>query len=375
MSFIRSATLASCTALALASNISAADVVGLGLDAEYFTNTDLSGSPVVSRIDPAIDFAWNNFANGTWDHTNPFGPAPEYTWDQTDLIHFNYFSAQWTGKIKAPVNGPVTFYITADDRVDLQIDGQTLASYWDWDNYPTTTRSGSITLAASEKYDIAIKYAQALSTAKVKLEWEAPGLPRQVVPTAFLYSKTQEVIVGEGLSASYYTNTNLSGTPVVTRVDAQVSFAWNNFANGTWDHTNPFGPAPEYTWDQTDLIRFNYFSAKWEGQIQPVVSGPTTFTVTNDDDVELIINGQTLIKKWNTEGIRPYAGYPTTSRSAIVELLAGRKYDIVVKYAQYLGSAKVKLEWSAPGLAKEIVPQSALFSIDQVNASSFSASN
>ena len=39
---------------------------GPGLKAEYFVNTDFSGKPVLTRIDPQIQFDWNAAA-----------PAPE----------------------------------------------------------------------------------------------------------------------------------------------------------------------------------------------------------------------------------------------------------------------------------------------------------
>jgi len=35
-----------------------------GLNAEYFSNVSLSGTPVLKRVDAGVDFEWNNVSSG-----------------------------------------------------------------------------------------------------------------------------------------------------------------------------------------------------------------------------------------------------------------------------------------------------------------------
>jgi beta-glucosidase len=63
-----------------------------GLKAEYFPNTDLSGKPVLTRIDPAIQFDWNAAA-----------PAKG--------VPMKAFAVRWTGTLTPPGPGNYTFNV------------------------------------------------------------------------------------------------------------------------------------------------------------------------------------------------------------------------------------------------------------------------
>ncbi|MGH9378209.1 MAG: glycoside hydrolase family 3 C-terminal domain-containing protein [Terriglobia bacterium] len=63
-----------------------------GLKAEYFPNADLSGTPVLVRTDPEIQFDWNAAA-----------PAPG--------IPMRAFSVRWTGALTPPGPGDYTFVV------------------------------------------------------------------------------------------------------------------------------------------------------------------------------------------------------------------------------------------------------------------------
>jgi hypothetical protein len=73
-----------------------------GLDALYFDNQWLQGSPVTSRVDPVLDFNWG------------LGLVTAYGRD--------YVSARWTGKVLAPVSEVFTFFVYADNAVRMWID-------------------------------------------------------------------------------------------------------------------------------------------------------------------------------------------------------------------------------------------------------------
>src|SRR5262249_44351780 len=138
---------------------------------------------------------------------------------------------------------------------------------------------------------------------------------------------------GIGLVGTYYDNPDFTGTAVKRR-DPTVQFNW-----GTGS------PAPG--------IGAETFSVRWRGQVQALVTGTHTFYLRSDGGARLWINGQLLIDNW-TE-------HPAVEDSATVALTAGQKYPLRLDYYDGLGAALVQLSWSAPGLAKQVVPTSALF--------------
>jgi len=116
-----------------------------GLQAEYFTSNDLSGTPAVSRVDNQVDFDWD------------IDRIPVSTNQQG-------FSARWTGQVRPQINGDYVFKIRGDGGLRLIVNGQTLV-----DNFssptrppvgygPTVSYSGKITLQAGQTYSVEIDY-------------------------------------------------------------------------------------------------------------------------------------------------------------------------------------------------------------------------
>ncbi|PYC66368.1 glycosyl hydrolase [Streptomyces tateyamensis] len=127
---------------------------------------------------------------------------------------------------------------------------------------------------------------------------------------------------GAGLTASYYNNTSLSGTPVVTRNESTVDNVWGGAS-----------PAPG--------VNATNWSAKWTGTLQPPATGTYQLSLTSDDGSRVYVNGQQIINNWYNQG--------STTRTGSVSLTAGQPVSIEVDYYNAAGASNATLGWTIPG--------------------------
>ena len=133
---------------------------------------------------------------------------------------------------------------------------------------------------------------------------------------------------GVGLLGTYFNNVNFTGTSL-TRLDPTVAFDWG-------------------TGSPITGIAADTFSVRWAGQVRAKVTGTHTFYTTSDDGVRLFVNGQAVINNWTD--------HSPTENSGTIALTAGQRYDIRMEMYENGGGAVAQLRWSAPGVAKEVVP-------------------
>jgi hypothetical protein len=132
---------------------------GGGLKAEYFNNQDLSGTPVVTRTDPQIDFNWGG---GATPGTN----SPDVK------VNVDGFSARWTGELTVDLTDTYVFTVTANNGFRLWLDGRLIIDYWD--NGTTDTRqSEPIPLTAEQTYTLRMDYYEGTGTAQAQLFWQS----------------------------------------------------------------------------------------------------------------------------------------------------------------------------------------------------------
>jgi mannan endo-1,4-beta-mannosidase len=119
------------------------------------------------RDDAVIDFQWG------------LGEAPD------ERLTPQYWSARWTGKLLVPQTDDYTFYLDhLDDAGRLWIDGQLLIDSW-LVQAPQSHPSPPMRLEAG-LHDIKIEYHQAMALAgSIQVAWEAPSLPKEVIPACF----------------------------------------------------------------------------------------------------------------------------------------------------------------------------------------------
>lgn len=124
-----------------------------GLKAEYFNNTDLQGTPAVTKTDDKIDFDWGGGGPG-------------------DGIGNDNFSARWTGKLIPPVSGMYTLSLLSDDGSRLYIDGQPVINHWS--DHGPETKDMKLSLTAGKEYDIKIEFYEKGGGAVMKFGWITP---------------------------------------------------------------------------------------------------------------------------------------------------------------------------------------------------------
>jgi len=117
----------------------------------------------------------------------------------------------------------------------------------------------------------------------------------------------------QGLQAEYFTSNDLSGTPAVTRVDNHLNFDWD---------INPIPVSQNQ----------GGFSARWTGQVRPVISGDHVFKVRGDGGLRIIVNGQTLFDNFNSPTLPPVGYGPTPAYSGKIALQAGQVYNVEIDY-------------------------------------------
>jgi len=142
---------------------------GTGLAADYFNNLTLSGTPILSTIDPTVDFKWSG------------SPATGVNSDR--------FSVRWSGEIKPIYSETYTFYTSSDDGVRLWINDVLVIN--NWTNHATTTNSGNIDLEAGQLYSIKMEFYDDCCAAEARLSWSSTSQATQIVPKENLFPAIQ----------------------------------------------------------------------------------------------------------------------------------------------------------------------------------------
>lgn len=120
-----------------------------------------------------------------------------------------------------------------------------------------------------------------------------------------------------GMKGEYFDNMNLSGNPVITRIDSMINF---NFGTDS--------PAPGVSKD--------HFSIRWRGRIVPPDTVHHIGTST-DDGARLYLDGKLLIDDW-----RDHSEVPNRAN---VDLKPGKEYDVEFQYYDNALGASARLTW------------------------------
>jgi len=149
-----------------------------GLAAEYYSNNELKGDPIFTRVDEQIDFNW-------WDDS----PASRLDRDN--------FAVRWTGELVPPRTGVYSlggyglssFRIYLDDSLLVQFSGL---------HHPNKTYK-NVTLQAAQSYKLKVEYFEKRGHALMLLLWSVPkpNLEAEALQAA---KQAEAVVLVMGLS-------------------------------------------------------------------------------------------------------------------------------------------------------------------------------
>jgi hypothetical protein len=138
---------------------------GSGLLGEYFNNSAWSGLPVLSRIDPEINFTW-------------FLDAPD------PAVNADGFTARWSGTVRPRVaNEQITFRIVADTRARLRINQSEMIPL-------ASAGSGTFSFTGCTPVAIEVEYFEDIVSAGITLFWSSSSTSEQIVPQEYLFPAT-----------------------------------------------------------------------------------------------------------------------------------------------------------------------------------------
>ena len=122
-----------------------------GLNAEYFQGRELKGSPVLTQVDPQVDFVFTG--------RNPApGLGPEN------------FSVRWSGFLKPRVSGTFQLGAQGDDGCRLWFEGKLIIDRWS--NCGSSTVE--LPMEKGHQYAVKLEYYQGGGAANIRLMWRAP---------------------------------------------------------------------------------------------------------------------------------------------------------------------------------------------------------
>ena len=125
-----------------------------GLKGEYFPNMTLEGSPVMSRTDTSINFAWADTAL-----------SPELR---------NKYSVRWTGVLIPPESGDYLLGFIGEDGYRVWLDNSLVVQDWTL-HRPASTETKTVHLEKDHSYSLKIEYFQNIRLSEARLIWSLPG--------------------------------------------------------------------------------------------------------------------------------------------------------------------------------------------------------
>ncbi len=167
-----------------------------GLNAAYFNNPGLEGSPALKRIDRNIQCRWTLFS-----------PDPE-------KINYDWFSVRWTGTLRATETGTFKIGLEGDDGYRLYINGELIVDDWKKQTFRRIT--GDYSFEKGKEYDIKVEFYETAGNVRLNLVWNMGVKPtwrdeiRKAVAAA---QKSDVALIAAGLEEGEFRDRALLRLP------------------------------------------------------------------------------------------------------------------------------------------------------------------
>ncbi|MEH6679173.1 MAG: glycoside hydrolase family 3 N-terminal domain-containing protein [Sediminicola sp.] len=146
-----------------------------GLKGEYFNNKNLEGSPVLTRIDPQLEFDW--------------------PWSPGDGVNDDQFSIRWTGVLKATESFDGWLGLSSDDGVRMWVDDQLVID--NWSKGATAIVTAPMQIIAGKEYKIRIEMWEGGWGARAHFRWNLEKVNFQPAVDIAKKADVAIVVVGE----------------------------------------------------------------------------------------------------------------------------------------------------------------------------------
>lgn len=257
-----------------------------GWKASYFNNRDLAGAPVAQGDVAEVNFNWG------MGSPHPAAPPDNFATRFERTINFNPAAYRFT--------------VRADDGVRVWIDNQLIIDQWH-------LSSGNVDYTAD-------RYMYGNQSVRVEHYDEGGGalLNFSFMPIGMVDPVTN---TGSDWEASYFSNPDLAGGPVIVRGEARSSYPLDL----DWGLNSP---AP-------GAVANDNWSARWRGRFF-FEAGDFMFQARSDDGVRVYIDGIRVLDAW-------YDGYKEPSNHF---LQIGRgDHEIVIEFYERGGTAFTRVWW------------------------------
>ncbi len=282
---------------------------GVGVQARYFEGIDLSGAPVLTRIEDSIDHGWG---------------SDEIVPGLSDSV-----SAQWTANLKAPFTETYQLITTSDDGVRLWLDGRLMID--NWTNHGSTDDVATVDLIAGQVYLLQMDWYESGGSAVARLSWQSPSIDRQIIPAGPLllprrttrpYPANAGVNTPQTLLLSWIAGEQATRHDVYFGEDADAVTEADTSTAGIYQgrqtaDVTTFDPGPlewnkTYSW-RVDEVNEADAGSPWTGAIWSFTTAD--FLVIDDFEsyTDDIVAEQTIFQTWLdglTNNTGSYVGYP-----------------------------------------------------------------
>ena len=132
-----------------------------------------------------------------------------------------------------------------------------------------------------------------------------------------------------GVKGEYFGNTNLMGTPVLTRIDQKVDFDWAAASPGI--------PLQDNNW-----------SVRWTADLNILLGDTYTFSVNSEGGTRLWIDGQRVLNMWVSWVATKYGSLPVYLESGV--------HTLRLEFVDWDRNAVQQLYWSSSTMDEQIIP-------------------